>query len=347
MVDAGTLYGWEHYRLGFLDEMRDGARPFLGATFHPLSFALFNPLDTTQALVEAEGPFPDAGNASQLASGDFDRDGADELAIYLTSVNSLVVLDGRTLETKATADMQDASVFALDVDGDGEDELLTITGDETNQSIHSWILREGSLVEVGSAELPFEQRAKPTRGDFDGDSQFDLALFATESDDDPAPVVLLRGGSSEGSTLALETFAGPASWNVVAADMDGDDDHELVVLHTASTMTVMDWTGDGLSESESITLEIGDATDAGHVTVQVGEDQGRPDWLIISGFRTPDPDGTSFDAAVFLGRSETHFIPLEFDPILVADYDGDGLSDFTVQDTNAIVYLSADDDAQP
>ncbi len=345
-VDAGSLYGWKHYRLGVLNEMRGETRPFLGATLHPLSFALFDPLDLGRALVEVPGPFPNAGNVSQLAAGDFDGDGAEEIAVSAGAPgvhdSSLIVLDGRTLETKAIASTEATVVLALDTDGDGEAELLTLTGEDENRSLHAWVVRDGSLVEVGTAALPFEQRVLTARGDFDGDSQLDLAMTAFDSADTPAPLVLLRGGSAEGTTLPLETFARPAPLEaVVAADMDGDDDHELVVFHTGSTMTVIDWTEEGLTDFEPLAFDSGSDRDPGSVTVAVGEDRGRPDWLLIGRFYTPDEP--HWDGAFFPGRTETHFIRFEFDPLLVADYNGDGLSDFTVPESNAIVYLSEDD----
>lgn len=352
-TEAAQALNYEHYLLGVLDEPLDGVRPIFGARLPELSFALFDPREADPVIVEAAGPFPSANTASRIASGDFDGDGDEEIALVLGELEQrhLVVLDGRTLQTELMHSFEDrgswGSVVALDVDGDDRPELLTIPRNDSDSALplRAWAVRNGSLVEVGTAALPRSSRSFVTRGDLDGDGRLDLAvLVSTHTDEDPAEtsISILRGGSLEGVTLPLETHAQPASSRgASAADLDADGDHELVLVHGPSTLSVIDWSDDGVPSSEPLTLDI-EAEDLDALfSVSTGRDEGRPDWLLITGFRPSDPDAEEFDAAVFPGRPGTPVVPVGTRAEQLADYDDDGLSDFiAVNGGSRVVYLS-------
>lgn len=333
-----------HYPLGILDEPRDGIRPLLASPLNPLVFALFDPRDHSQPLLETPGPVDDSGNASRIACGDFDGNGAREVAVFLSKQGApLAILDQHTLEAQTTrsfpSELFSPAVAAIDVDGDGVTDLVTAAQDDEDRTIRAWALRQGTLSEIGSAVLPMERSPSLTRGDFDGDSNLDLAVVLSP---DSESLWLLRGASLDDATLPLDEIPQPSStWRSAAADVDGDGDDELVMLHTAKDLTFMDWTEDGLVQSAPFTVDV-DAEERSTPQLYVGKDEGRPDWLIVGQFESSDE---VVQVAVFPNRAEATPIALGRDigygTGLVADYDDDGLSDFMVRDGEQhVVYMS-------
>ncbi|MGH1340359.1 MAG: hypothetical protein ACRBN8_02315 [Nannocystales bacterium] len=348
------------YYKGGLLQPRDGVRPQFATRFAPQTFALFNPLDVRVPLLEVLGPDPGSPSLSSFhpAAGDLDGDGHDELVLSAADSGglgwNLLVLNSQTLETKLVHPREGPPllIVVLDLEGDGTSELVTLHGDRPRYSVLAWSMAADGLLEVGRAELTHEGELEGIVGDFDGDEFDDLALVRigeSDSSIEGEPLMsVLRGGAGLDVALPLEFFPQPGpSKSVVAADLDGDEDDEVVIFHDNASMTVVDWGREGLRERSPLSLAL--EPDPTHgVSVGVGKTRGRPDWLLFSDVR---PLGASEDQEAsivyFPGLDDTtqlRELPL---PLRVAgDYNDDGISDFaevfTTGEVTRYVSLSGD-----
>lgn len=188
---------------------------------------------------------PDGLSARVAAAGDFDGDGdldvvvagdtADAAALLLNEAGILHdVRGGEPNRFPAPGGVEGVAV--ADLDGNGSlDLLFTTVADEPA----TLLLNDGSARFVAGPALPaaLASATRVVAADFDRDGWGDIAL-ADRAADTPAVQVLLNRTGSAGSPANLvpvdpATFAetGVIAADIIAADLDGDADPDLVLLH--------------------------------------------------------------------------------------------------------------------
>ncbi len=175
----------------------------------------------------------DSRGGSTVATGDIDGDGTDEI---LTAVGAGVsrdviawTLDGvEKLRISATA--FDASVplrvAAGDIDGDGKDEIIVVSGAGSKPKVTLYDHDGTYMLEFAPYADTFIGGVFVTTGDVDGDGT-DEIITGTGDGGGPHVRIFTRIGAVVGSFFA---FAETARHGVVvaAADADGDGDDDVI-----------------------------------------------------------------------------------------------------------------------
>lgn len=125
-------------------------------------------------------------------------------------------------------------VASLDVDGDGDDELLVVRAEPA--AFEVWRGRMGSLERVARTEMPPAQRRIVGGGDVDGDGALDFGFFDPASSD--VDVWLGDGEGGWSHTATVDVGANVEQLAIV--DLDGDHAAELIAgTFSGGTVTVV------------------------------------------------------------------------------------------------------------
>lgn len=345
--------------VGYVNQVRDGVRPLV--LHDPMDdvFRLVSPLDPTVVLDEA--PIPDGLPVAWdiPLTADFNGDDVHDFVAYNPSAGTTVphdavIVDGATFEVIGALleepPMGVRSVGAVDVDGDGTAELISIERNDNGLLIDAWRPADGGVALVQSiySGLP---ASDPSRdhvllGDFDGDEQPDLAITWHDgsepywSEDGPQILTIL-GATSAGSAATVIESPHPA-WARSAAtvDIDGDGDNELVIAHSGDEIAVMDWQDGGFVLSELLALPAGYDSTMSRISVGVLT-ASHLAGLITNASHDDDPVLELRTVALFPSTVSPSFVPEIdiFDNPTIVDFNADKVDD--LWDPYAGFYLSA------
>jgi hypothetical protein len=271
-------------------------------------------------------------------AADLDGDGHNDLAVtnagnnYRRGSISILLNSGNgTLQSAVEYDAgyHPNSVFAVDLDGDSDNDLAIVNGDSDNVSI---LLNNGygtfqTAINYAAGDGPRSIFA----ADLDGDGDNDLIVDNWDSDN---VLVLLNNGNA--------TFQDPINYgvgeypnSVFAVDLDGDTDNDLAVANAGDY---------GQSGSVSILLNEGDGTFHPAVNYTI---RGNPNSVFAADL---DGDGDN-DLAVANSRDNYHGgnisvlqnngdgtfqqtanygIGRRFRSVFAVDFDSDGDNDLAV-----------------
>jgi hypothetical protein len=195
-----------------------------------------------------------SGNpASAVAAGDFNRDGAVDLAIagwsssnvsvYFNTATGFALQNNYAVGTNprelAVADFNADGALDIAVLNNGSDNVTTLLGSPTGA-----FAQEGAPTAVG--DNPFGI----TAGDLDGDGRPDLAV--SNANDDSVSILLrssLAGFSSAGTV-----GVGDQPINVRSADFDGNGTAEVAVTVSGGSLDVIRRAGAGFVRDSSTPL---------------------------------------------------------------------------------------------
>jgi photosystem II stability/assembly factor-like uncharacterized protein len=227
-------------------------------------------------------------------------------------------------------------VALVDVDGDGQLELLGLSNDTifvfANQST------PGNIVFGPPAKIIISTGASAFAvGDIDGDGRPDLVVSSGLYYPDLYTVALLNtsspGSVSFGSPIATSFPTFGAGW-LVFADLNGDGKQDIVVSYAPNDSLAVytnNSTVGNIALTHSLSLA---ATEPTYIVVRDVDGDGRPDILTV-----PNGGSPSTSISIFLntGGGSISFaprvdLPVETIPaeISIADMDGDGKADVVV-----------------
>ncbi|MBU1470233.1 MAG: VCBS repeat-containing protein [candidate division Zixibacteria bacterium] len=217
------------------------------------------------------------------------------------------------------------SIFAADLDSDGDIDLVTANSSTNNVSIH---LNNGdgtlaSAADITAGGLPLAINA----ADFDGNGTIDLAYAASFTDS----VITLTNNGNAQFTTGSSMQVGNSPHSITSADLDSDGDRDLAVVNNSS-------------DNISVLLNSGSGTFPSNLMYAVGDEP----YSVCAGDFDNDGDvdlatanDVSGSVSILRNNGNGTFEPqLEYDvvfgPISVfaSDLDGDGDIDLsTINDT--------------
>jgi hypothetical protein len=278
-------------------------------------------------------PSIEFGDQHAIAAADFDGDGRIDLAVTSLFNGSLTLFPGDSSYLRPATQPGDAwparEIEAGDVNGDGLSDLVLSSASQP----------ERKRLLLGKKRGGF---APPVDFDAGGRSEF---LLSDVNDDGAADVVSIADApwevaiaiSNGDGTLRPPTLVGSRSataepGNVVAADVDGDGNIDLVIVHAIQgsgyELEILTGRGDGTFQAPRMISLAGSATSVSPPPVVRVADlnyDGRPD-IVIGGAIL---EGRNL-AIVFLHQPDGSFRQLEpfateasSDDMVAADFGGD------------------------
>jgi hypothetical protein len=191
-----------------------------------------------------------------IAAGDFDKDGAIDLAVANNNSNTVSILrnDGTgsfSLVSTVIVGISPSSITAADLNGDGYTDLATTNIGSGTVSIlrnnGNGTFSETSVSSGGND--PWEVVAV----DVNGDGALDLAVTNYSSN----TVTILRNNGSGTFTLFSNVSVGNVPYSIVPADWDEDDIMDLAVTNSVSnTVSILKNNGNGVFTQAS-TIAVG------------------------------------------------------------------------------------------
>ncbi|RKQ85982.1 VCBS repeat protein [Solirubrobacter pauli] len=273
--------------------------------------------------------------ADEVVALDFDGNGWRDVAGVSRATGKATLVrnhaDGFDSPQTATLPGNAAGTVAVaggDLDGDGRDELLAALGDS------------GSLVVFrgradGGLGVPYELALRPAKplqaaavavADMDGDGDRDvLAAFGTSA------TVLANDGHGA-LTPTAGAVAVPAPYDLALVKLAGDDDPDLVVTSAYALTLVPGAAGTGFGTPVTRDLPYEPAALA---TGDVNGD-GRLDVGVTYAWTHDHPEAPG----LFSGTADGDLTPLPWTAqtayaLLLADFDGDGITDRYANDYSA------------
>lgn len=213
-----------------------------------LATANYNDESVSLLLGDGEGSFGDATSTAvregpiDILSADFDEDGNVDLAVGIAGTasadNVVTILFGQGDGTFDDAINLEVGFFpnhltSADFDNDGDlDIAVTNRGSNGDATTLSVLLGDGDggfadAVDYTTNEGP----AGIVTADFDGDGNLDLAV-ANNRRDDGSTVSILLGEGDGAFADKSDISVGTAPYEIVALDVEGDGDIDMVVSDT-------------------------------------------------------------------------------------------------------------------
>lgn len=267
--------------------------------------------------------------ASPSEPSDFNRDGKADLAVANISTNSISVLlgngNGTFASQEVTVGSQPRGVAVLDVDGDGDTDIVnTNAGGTGNMSV---LLNNGAGL-FGSPSF-FESGGNREWGlaaaDLNEDYLLDLAIGTQQGT--PSVIILTSNGDGTFTHSHTQNSGGPV-WMLNSADVNGDGHEDIAVANSSSNNGAI-LLGDGQGRTSAPVTFPTDpftiATDLGDI-----DGDGDLDWVTSS---------FSGDWFLFLNNGQGHFSlhdgftsPQAASCALLLDFDNDGDLDLALID---------------
>jgi hypothetical protein len=297
-------------------------------------------------------PLP-AGFAPQtLVAADFDGDGNVDIALCGNS-KQLLVLAGDKLggfhpiSQNAGCGENPTHLIAVDLDGDGRVDLAVANHDTD----YLTVFRNEGGGRFTSRQLHVHSKPHPhtvAAADVNGDGHLDLI---TDSWSENRLTLLLGDGHGGWQTPGTPIEVGRKPYiNVVAADLDGDGNIDLIVPNSGfDTVTILFGDGHGHFEPSTIvagpypfTVAVGDVNGDGRPDIVIANYSGHITDIARDGLTWIRNDGrrhfTAFPERVVVGRGSWR--------IVCGDLNGDRFADvaFTngADDSVTIAYGSAE-----
>lgn len=191
------------------------------------------------------------------ATGDFNRDGQEDILFQHTDGTLAVWFMTGTLQTSAElitpskpGDPNWRAVASGDINGDGSADIVL---QHNNGTLGVWFLN-GTTLTSGALLTPSSLGDAGWKivglGDFNSDGKLDLALQYTNG---TLGVWYLNGTTLTSATLMTPSSTGDANWRVVGvADRNGDGKPDLLVQHSNYTIGVWYMNGVTLSSAALI-----------------------------------------------------------------------------------------------
>jgi hypothetical protein len=239
------------------------------------------PPSLTHPIFQTWHAFAAGSGPVSLCTADFVGDLMPDIATANLSGNSVSILsnDGRgmfSLEGKLSAGIREpAAVCAADLDADGDQDLAAANG----LGDITVMLRDGSW---GFRARNYDVEGEPVSicaSDFDSDGVADLAVAGSNTNDVSEVSVLLNDGEG-GFGTTLRYPVGTEPFSVISADLNGDDNADVVLVGKSPRVAVLIGIGNGTFRQPAQVNQLPDAAWTAATAVDVYRD-GKIDLAVV------------------------------------------------------------------
>lgn len=314
----------------------------------------------------------DAGtNAGDVASGDFNHDGFDDLAIVNRQSKNIAILLGEPGGTFAdpafvqTTGVTQAGIAAAHINGDAHLDLIVTGGEVTYQDITFSGMEVQVLIGNGAGGFSLGDKEwigyHPmdfTPGDFDNDGDTDFAVTRTGNNPASVHLIVNLGGGNIAQKSDTPVLTGPTegAWlqGIASGDFDGDGNLDVVASDSVNDKAwIFFGKGDGTFHPPATTIIT--TTETGHGAGQVASADFNGDGFddiavaneITGSGITVQP---TFVVSLSNGANRTFGAPVSYGTVsgasmaLAHDMNGDGHADVVVTGQSTIyIFLGAGD----
>lgn len=175
--------------------------------------------------------------ASGVAVGDFDKDGRSDLMIANNRSSDVGVLrgdgNGNFGELSAyIADQEPIAVLAADLDGDGNDEAISLNFGDTSPTVAVVMRRADSKVAAIENIITPVNPVMVASGDIDADGLCDFVVTHRQGEIGAEGFVeVYRSPANGGGPRAVQQLAVTQPGNAARGDLNGDGVLDLVILN--------------------------------------------------------------------------------------------------------------------
>jgi len=177
---------------------------------------------------------------ADVALADVDSDG--DLDAFLAVVNGrdrLLLNDGAgnfVDSGQSLSPLKSTAVVMGDVDGDGDMDAVIGSAPNLTSTSFVWLNDGSGSFSRGSQKFDLRQVADVALVDIDDDGDLDVLTADSELGTQPSRIWLNHGNGV--FTESLNTLGSAAASSLGVADLDGDSDLDVVVLHSGEPATV-------------------------------------------------------------------------------------------------------------
>lgn len=310
-------------------------------------------------------------NPGDVASGDFNHDGFDDLAIVNRQSKNIAILlgqQGGTFTEPAfvqTSGSTQAGIAAAHINGDGHLDLIVTGGEVTSGGITYSGMDVQVLIGNGAGGFSLGDKewigyhpSDFAAGDFDNDGDTDFAVSRTGNNPASVHLIVNLGGGNiaQKSDTPVLTGPGAGSWlrGIASGDFDGDGNLDVVASDSVSNKAwIFYGKGDGTFHSPTTTIT--PTTETGHGAGQVASadfnGDGFDDLAVANEITGSGITVTpTFVVSLSNGANRTFGAPVSYGTVsgaqkaLAHDMNGDGHADVVVTGSSTIyIFLGAGD----
>ncbi len=183
------------------------------------------------------------GGANSVFSIDVDGDGDNDVisgSVYGEKIAWFENLDGAgnfgSINTISTSVEELECIFSADLDGDGDNDVLSASSDDNKIAWYENIDGSGNFGPQQLISWPVAGASSVFSIDIDGDGDNDV-ISAGDGDETIAWYENLDGTGNFGAAQSLETDT-PYATSVFSRDMDGDGDNDILIAGLSNGSTI-------------------------------------------------------------------------------------------------------------
>jgi len=234
------------------------------------------------------------------------------------------------------------SMAFADVDGDNDPDVLISGLNELNEKIAYLYINDGSGHFTKESNTPFNKVAYGSIAfaDIDGDNDPDVLMTGENNSDNPIAKLYINDGNGHFSEVTDCPFPGVTYSSVTFADMDGDDDPDVLISGKNNSNQGISklYMNDGSGHFSEATNTPFEGVYRGSVAFADMDGDNDPDLLITGYDNSKSPISKLYinnGNADFTELTDTPFEGVYSSSVALADMDGDHNTDVLIMGMNS------------
>jgi len=290
---------------------------------------------------------------SSIAFADIDNDNDQDLLI--TGLNSVGVIitklytnDGNGAFTEVIGTpfegVTESSIAFADVDNDNDQDLVITGRNSSNQKIAKLYTNDGGGTFTEVTGTPFDgvYNSSIAFADVDGDNDQDLVITGKNNSSQKIAKLYINNGSGVFTVIAGAPFDGVSSGSIAFADVDGDNDQDIVItgFNVGASTKLYKNNGSGIFTAGSTVPWSGVGVGYSSIAFTDIDNDNDQDLLITGGDGTSNSTITKLYTnngnGTFTLVTGTSIEGVQLGCVAFADIDGDNDQDLFIQGSNLV-----------